>query len=62
MQEQTTSIISIILLLVGSILMLTMGFGLISSQYVFVAGIVCFIIYVFTNVIVILKKQFDDIL
>ena len=62
MQEQTTSIISIILLLMGSILMLTVGFGLISSKYVIVAGVVCFLIYVLVNLSGISKKLFDDIL
>ena len=60
MKEQTTSIISIILLLLGSILFLVIGFGLISSQYVFAAAVLCFIISAFINII--MQKQFDDIL
>jgi len=43
MSQQTISFISIILLLLGSILMLVLGFGLISSKLAIVAGVVCFI-------------------
>ena len=60
MHQQTTSFISIILLLLGSILLLTAGLGFISSKLVIAAGVVCFIIFVFIDVI--LKKQFDNIL
>jgi hypothetical protein len=61
MQEQTTNTISIILILLGSILMLAIGFGLISFKYLFVAGIVYFILFVLF-IEGISKKLFDDIL
>ena len=61
MQEQTTSIISIILLLLGSVLMLVIGFGYISSKYVFVAGAIYFLLSVLF-IGGILKKVFDNIL
>ena len=54
MSQQTISFISIILLLLGSILMLVLGFGYISSKLAIVAGVVCLIISVFIDVI--LKK------
>ena len=60
MQEQTTNTISIILLLLGSILTLAIGFGLISSKYLFVAGIVYFVLFVLF-IEGISKKLFDDI-
>ena len=47
MNGQTTSAIQIILLLLGSILMLTAGLGFISSKYAIVAGVVCFIVSMF---------------
>jgi hypothetical protein len=43
MHQSMTGFISIILLLLGSILMLAIGLGLISSNYVLVAVLVCFI-------------------
>ena len=61
MQEQTKNTISIILLLLGSILALAIGFGLIASKYLFVAGIVYFILFVLF-IEGISKKLFDDIL
>ena len=61
MQEQTASIISIILLLLASILMVIIGVGLLPSKYLFVAGIVYFILFVLF-IEGISKKLFDDIL
>lgn len=49
MYEYTIDIISIILLLLGSISMLVIGFGFISSKYIFVVGVVCFITPVFID-------------
>ena len=49
MSQQKISFISIILLLLGSILMLVLGFGLISSKLAIVAGVVCFITSVFID-------------
>ena len=46
---QMTNAIQIILLLLGSILMLVTGFGFISSKYAIFAGVVCFIVSVFTE-------------
>jgi hypothetical protein len=61
MQEQTTNIIEIILLLLGSILMLVTGLGFISSKYFVVAGIAYFILAAL-HINGILKKQFHNIL
>ena len=61
MQEQTTSIISLILLLLVSILMLAIGLGLLSSKYVFAAGLLYFILAVLF-IDGTLKKLFNDIL
>jgi hypothetical protein len=49
MNGQMTNAIQIILLLLGSILMLVAGFGFIPSKYAIFAGVVCFIISVFTE-------------
>lgn len=61
MQEQTTSFISIILLLLVSILVLTIGLGFLPSEYYFVAGIIYFMLAVLF-IEGKLKKLFDDIL
>jgi hypothetical protein len=61
MHQSKTDFISIILLLLGSILMLAMGFGLISSNYVFVAVLVYFILSVLF-IERVLKKLSDNIL
>ena len=60
MHRSTTGFISIILLLLGSMLMLIKGFGFISSKYAIVAGVLCFIISVFIEIL--LNNQFNDIL
>ena len=62
MHRSTTGFISIILLLLGSMLMLMLikGFGFISSKYAIVAGVLCFIISVFIEIL--LNNQFNDIL
>jgi membrane protein YdbS with pleckstrin-like domain len=49
MNGQMTNAIQIILLLLGSILMLITGFCFISSKYAIFAGVVCFIVSVFTE-------------
>ena len=51
MSKQTINAISIIPLLIGSLLMLAKGFGLISSKYLVVAGLACFAVFVFIEVI-----------
>jgi len=60
MHQSTTGFISIILLLIGSMLMLIKGFDFISSKYAIVAGVLCFIISVFIDVL--LNNHFNDIL
>ena len=52
--KQTISLISIILLLLASIFMLIIGFGIMSSKYLAVTAIVCFIASLFIEPI--LKK------
>ena len=47
MSKHTISAISIIPLLLGSILMLAIGFGLTSSKYPVFTGVVCFIVSAF---------------
>ena len=47
MHQSTIGVVSIILLLLGSVLMLVAGIGLISSKYAIFAGVVCFITSVF---------------
>jgi hypothetical protein len=47
MSKQTISAISIIPLFLGSILMFAAGSGFISTKYPFVAGLVCFMVFVF---------------
>jgi len=44
MSEQTKDAISIIPLLLGSILLMAVGFGFISSNNVLLVGILCFIV------------------
>ncbi len=44
MSEQTKGAISIIPLLLGSILLMAVGFGFISSNNVLLVGILCFIV------------------
>ena len=61
MHQSKTGFISIILLLLGSVSILAMGFGLISSNYVLVAVLVCFIASVLF-IERVLKKLFDNIL
>lgn len=61
MQEQTRNVISIILLFLASILLLAIGIGYLQSKYVFVAGIIYFILAAMF-VEGILKKLFDHIL
>ncbi len=51
MHQSTIGVTSIILLLLGSIFMLAAGFGLISFKYAIFAGIVCFMVFVFIEVI-----------
>ena len=43
MSEQAGSVVSTILLVLGSILMLVAGFGFTSSKNVILAGVACFI-------------------
>jgi uncharacterized membrane protein len=47
MREQMISAIPIILLLLGSILMLAVGLGFISSNNAIFAGVACFIVCAF---------------
>ncbi len=47
MSKQTMSAISIIPLSFGTILMLAVGTGLISARYPLLAGLVCFMVFVF---------------
>ena len=54
MSEQTTDALSIVALMLGSMLMLAAGFGVTSSNNVFLAGVVCFIVSV--SITRILKK------
>ena len=61
MYQSKIGFISVILLLLGSILLLAMGLGLISSHYVLVVVLVCFIFSVLF-IERVLKKLFDDIL
>jgi hypothetical protein len=51
MSKQTMSAISIIPLSFGSILMLAAGTGLISTKYPLVAGLVCFVVFVFIEAV-----------
>jgi hypothetical protein len=51
MSKQTISAISIISLLLGSILMLAAGSGYVSSKYPFLAGLICFIVFGFVEVV-----------
>jgi hypothetical protein len=52
MSKQTISFISIIPLLLGTILMLASGSSLISAKYhPFVAGLVCFMVFAFIEII-----------
>ncbi len=49
MNEPTINAISIILLLLGSLFMLTTGFGLIPLKYAISTGVLCFIVSAFTG-------------
>ena len=61
MHRSTIGLISIILLLIGSLSLVAMRLGLISSDYVIVAVLICFIASVLF-IERVLKKQFDEIL
>ncbi len=59
MYQSKIGFISVILLLLGCILLLAMGIGFISSHYVLVVVLVCFIFSV-SFIERVLKKLFDD--